>query len=157
MARMPLKRASVAVTLNIALRPRSGDLIVMNAGLAKPIPQYLLYSMAAHRAGLFALLVAAAFVRISMVQGTYRRDNWSRSRPVAAFMPYCAAQLGELWLGPRLIRELDQHLPQLARPGHALWEIQPQGFAASLQIEPIRITTRAAPIRGLGAEQLGRV
>src|SRR5205823_5795524 len=51
MARMPLKRASVAVTLNIALRPRSGDLIVMNAGLAKPIPQYLLYYMAAHRAG----------------------------------------------------------------------------------------------------------
>jgi hypothetical protein len=34
------RRASVAVTvdLNIAFRPRSGDLIVMNAGLAKPIP-----------------------------------------------------------------------------------------------------------------------
>ena len=46
MARMPLKRASIAVTLNIASRPRSGDLIVMNAGLAKPIPPYLLYSTA---------------------------------------------------------------------------------------------------------------
>jgi hypothetical protein len=34
------RRASVAVTvdLNIAFQPRSGDLIVMNAGLAKPIP-----------------------------------------------------------------------------------------------------------------------
>src|SRR5436190_10619510 len=78
---MPLKRASIAVTLNIALRPRSGDLIVMNAGLAKPIPPYLLYSMAAHRAGLFALWRAPAFARISIVRGTYRRDNWSRSRP----------------------------------------------------------------------------
>jgi hypothetical protein len=33
------KRASVAVTVVIiTLRSRSGDLIVMNAGLAKPIP-----------------------------------------------------------------------------------------------------------------------
>jgi hypothetical protein len=32
------KRASVAVTVYIAFRPRSGDLILMNAGLAKPIP-----------------------------------------------------------------------------------------------------------------------
>jgi len=31
-------RASVAVTVNIAFRPRSGDLILMNVGLAKPIP-----------------------------------------------------------------------------------------------------------------------
>jgi hypothetical protein len=40
------KRASVAVTFNIAFRPRSGDLILMNAGLAKPIPYYLVYSKA---------------------------------------------------------------------------------------------------------------
>jgi hypothetical protein len=33
----------VAVTVNIAFRPRSGDLILMNAGLAKPIPLYLVY------------------------------------------------------------------------------------------------------------------
>jgi hypothetical protein len=34
------ERASVAVTVdvNIAFRPRSGDLILMNRGLAKPIP-----------------------------------------------------------------------------------------------------------------------
>jgi hypothetical protein len=34
------ERASVAVTVdvNIAVRLRSGDLILMNAGLAKPIP-----------------------------------------------------------------------------------------------------------------------
>ena len=38
------KHAAVAVSLNIAFRPRSGDLIVMNAGLAKPIPRVLVYS-----------------------------------------------------------------------------------------------------------------
>jgi hypothetical protein len=32
------ERVSVAVTSNIAFRPRSGDLILMNTGLAKPIP-----------------------------------------------------------------------------------------------------------------------
>ena len=40
------RRASTAVTLNIAIRPRSGDLILVNAGLAKPIPRYLVYSKA---------------------------------------------------------------------------------------------------------------
>jgi hypothetical protein len=40
------KRAAVAVTSNIAKWPRSGDLILMNAGLAKPIPRYLVYSKA---------------------------------------------------------------------------------------------------------------
>jgi hypothetical protein len=39
------KRA-VAVTFNIAFRLRSGDLILMNAGLAKPILQFLVYSTA---------------------------------------------------------------------------------------------------------------
>jgi hypothetical protein len=32
------RRASIAVTVNIAIRPRSGDLILMNTCLAKPIP-----------------------------------------------------------------------------------------------------------------------
>jgi len=36
--------AKRAVTFNIAFRLRSGDLILMNAGLAKPIPQFLVYS-----------------------------------------------------------------------------------------------------------------
>jgi hypothetical protein len=36
----------VAVIVNIAIRLRSCDLIVMNAGLAKPIPRYLVYSKA---------------------------------------------------------------------------------------------------------------
>jgi len=40
------QRASVAVTVNIAFRLWSGDLILMNAGLAKPIPHYLVYSKA---------------------------------------------------------------------------------------------------------------
>jgi hypothetical protein len=40
------KRVSVAVIANIAFRPGSGDLILMNAGLAKPIPHYLVYSKA---------------------------------------------------------------------------------------------------------------
>jgi hypothetical protein len=40
------KRASAAVTANIAFRPRSGDLILANAGLAKPISQVLVYSKA---------------------------------------------------------------------------------------------------------------
>jgi hypothetical protein len=35
-----------AVTANIAFRPRSGDLILVNAGLAKLIPQVLVYSAA---------------------------------------------------------------------------------------------------------------
>jgi hypothetical protein len=43
---MPPSRASVAATVNIAFRPWSGDLILMNAGLAKPIPYYLVYSEA---------------------------------------------------------------------------------------------------------------
>jgi hypothetical protein len=41
------KRA-VAVTFNIAFRLRPGDLILMNTGLAKPIPQFLVYSTADH-------------------------------------------------------------------------------------------------------------
>jgi len=41
------KRAG-AVTFNIAVRLRPGDLILMNAGLAKPIPQFLVYSTADH-------------------------------------------------------------------------------------------------------------
>jgi hypothetical protein len=45
------KRASAAVTFNIAFRPRSGDLILVNDGLAKPIPQVLVYSKAALDAG----------------------------------------------------------------------------------------------------------
>src|SRR6201998_4883913 len=39
-----VRRVSVAVTVNIASQPRSGDLILINAGLAKPIPEYLVYS-----------------------------------------------------------------------------------------------------------------
>jgi hypothetical protein len=34
---MPPNAPVVAVTVCIAFQPRSGDLIVMNAGLAKPI------------------------------------------------------------------------------------------------------------------------
>jgi hypothetical protein len=41
------KRAA-AVIVNIALRLRPGDLILMNAGLAKPIPPFLVYSTAGH-------------------------------------------------------------------------------------------------------------
>jgi hypothetical protein len=41
------KRA-VAVTVNIALRLRPGDLILMNTGLAKPIPPFLVYSTTGH-------------------------------------------------------------------------------------------------------------
>jgi hypothetical protein len=51
---MPLSRASVAVTLNIAFRPRSGDLILGNAGLAKSITRYLVYSKAAVVRSMFA-------------------------------------------------------------------------------------------------------
>jgi hypothetical protein len=40
------RRASFAVITNIAFRPRSGDLILMNARLAKPIPHDLVYSKA---------------------------------------------------------------------------------------------------------------
>jgi hypothetical protein len=43
---MPQNAPHVAVTVNIAFRPRSGDLILMNAGLAKPIPENLVYSKA---------------------------------------------------------------------------------------------------------------
>jgi hypothetical protein len=38
------KRASVAVTVYIAFRRRSGDLILVNARLAKPIQPNLVYS-----------------------------------------------------------------------------------------------------------------
>jgi hypothetical protein len=41
--RAAVKRASVAVTFNIVFRRRSGDLILMNTGLAKRIPRYLVY------------------------------------------------------------------------------------------------------------------
>src|SRR3954452_17054509 len=41
---MPLERASIAVTSSIAFRPRSSDVILMNAGLAKLIPTNLVYS-----------------------------------------------------------------------------------------------------------------
>jgi hypothetical protein len=44
---MPQNAPHVAVTVNIAFRPRSGDLILMNARLAKPIPENLAYSRAA--------------------------------------------------------------------------------------------------------------
>jgi hypothetical protein len=41
------RRASVAVTaFNIAFRLQSGDLILTNVGLAKPMPRYLVYSKA---------------------------------------------------------------------------------------------------------------
>jgi hypothetical protein len=43
---MPPDALFFAATFNIAFRPRSGDLIVMNAELAKPIPQHLVYSVA---------------------------------------------------------------------------------------------------------------
>jgi hypothetical protein len=43
---MPPNAPVVAVTVYIAFRPRSGDLLLMNAGLAKPIPRYLVYSKA---------------------------------------------------------------------------------------------------------------
>jgi hypothetical protein len=46
------KRAFAAVTANIAFRPRSGDLILMNPGLAKPISQVLVYSKAGLVTGL---------------------------------------------------------------------------------------------------------
>jgi len=42
---------AVAVTFNIAFRAsvrRPNDLILMNAGIAKPIPQFLVYSTAGH-------------------------------------------------------------------------------------------------------------
>ena len=50
------RRASIAVTVNIAIRPRSGDLILMNTELAKPIPRYLVYS----KAGLVSCQMVAA-------------------------------------------------------------------------------------------------
>jgi hypothetical protein len=40
------ERVFIAVTANIAFQLRSGDLILMNAGLAKPIPYVLVYSKA---------------------------------------------------------------------------------------------------------------
>ena len=39
----------MTAVLIIALRPRPGDLILLNAGLAKPIPRYLVYSEARKR------------------------------------------------------------------------------------------------------------
>jgi hypothetical protein len=50
---MPPNAPVVAVTVNIAFRPRSGDLILVNAGLAKPIRHVLVYSGFRERA--FAL------------------------------------------------------------------------------------------------------
>jgi hypothetical protein len=44
---MPPNAPVVAVIITIALRLRSGDLILINAGLAKLIPQVLVYSGAA--------------------------------------------------------------------------------------------------------------
>jgi hypothetical protein len=41
---MPPERAFIAVTSSIAFRPRSSDLILMNARLAKLIPTNLVYS-----------------------------------------------------------------------------------------------------------------
>jgi hypothetical protein len=43
---MPQNAPHVAVTVNIAFQPRSGDLILTNAGLAKPILPNLVYSKA---------------------------------------------------------------------------------------------------------------
>ena len=37
---------------------------------------------------------------------------------------------------PRLVRQPDQHLAQLARPGHRLRKIQPQGFRAGRKSSP---------------------
>jgi hypothetical protein len=54
-ARNAAKRASVAVTLNIAFRLRSSDLILGNAALAKPIPRVLVYS--SHRFDLDQILL----------------------------------------------------------------------------------------------------
>ena len=45
-ANAAIRASIIAVTVNIAIRPRSGDLILMNTELAKPIPRYLVYSKA---------------------------------------------------------------------------------------------------------------
>jgi hypothetical protein len=57
---MPPSAPAVAVTLNIAFRPWSRDLILMNSGLAKPIPKYLVYSKALSSLPVFVQALAAA-------------------------------------------------------------------------------------------------
>ena len=44
-----------------------------------------------------------------------------------------------LFLGPRLARQPDQHLAQLARAGDPFREIQPQRGRTGLQIQPVRV------------------
>jgi hypothetical protein len=55
---MPQNAPHVAVTVNIAVRPRSGDLILVNAGLAKPILSNLVYSVVASD-GFYAFFCSA--------------------------------------------------------------------------------------------------
>jgi hypothetical protein len=52
---LPQNALQVAVTVNIAFRPRSGDLILANAAVAKPIMENLVYYKAP-RMGLMRFL-----------------------------------------------------------------------------------------------------
>jgi hypothetical protein len=62
---MPQNAPHVAVTVNIAFRRRSGDLILMNVRLAKPIRHVLVY-FRAPRMGLCAFLQRTMNVRMSV-------------------------------------------------------------------------------------------
>ena len=85
------RRAAVAVTVNIAFRPRSGDLILMNAGLAKPIPQYLVYSKA-RRFDAGSTLLRRGPVRQVPSASAAVRQGWQSAagNPAAAWsVPAC--------------------------------------------------------------------
>src|ERR1700719_2889679 len=47
---------------------------------------------------------------------------------------------------PRLFRQANQHLAEIARPGDPLRKIEPQGLVTGLQIEPVRIEPAAPPL-----------
>ena len=61
--------------------------------------------------------------------------------------------LNPLSLGPRLVRQPDQHLAQLRAAGDPLREIQPQRDCAGLHVHAVGIAAGAAPVGAVGAEQ----
>src|SRR5689334_16800751 len=61
---------------------------------------------------------------------------------------------GGLLLGPRLARQPHQHLAQFRAGFDPFREFQPQGLPLRLHIHAIGIAAGAAPIGGLGAQQL---
>src|SRR5215212_4468789 len=70
---------------------------------------------------------------------------------------HCCRGVSYLVFRSRRVGQFDQGLPQLARARHLLRKIQPQSFAAGLQIETVRIATSAAPIGSLRAKQPRRI